>query len=187
MPITNIATRSGDKGKTSLWSGERVSKTDLRIQTVGAIDLALSALGKGHAYLRAGDDFARELSDDLIALQYRFTDLMGEICTSEEKKALYQEKRVAIADADVAKLEAIYEKLREQLDARGKTFENWKVYGERGEAAAEFYYIRACMRRAELMLWSLREAGFTLRDPLLKLVNRLSDVLFYIAVLLEQD
>lgn len=164
-----------------------MSKTDLRIQAVGTVDLALSALGRGHSYLRAGDEFCRELSRDLIAVQYRFTDLMGEVCTSEEKKSLYLEKRDAISDDDVARLEAIYDKLRTQLDARGKTFENWKVYGERGAAAAEFYYIRGCVRRAELMLWELREAGFTVRDPLVKLVNRLSDLLFYTAVLLEED
>ena len=40
-----IYTRTGDKGKTSLMSGQRVSKADLRVDTYGTIDELNSAIG----------------------------------------------------------------------------------------------------------------------------------------------
>ncbi|MEM8550524.1 MAG: ATP:cob(I)alamin adenosyltransferase [Verrucomicrobiota bacterium] len=187
MALPNIATKTGDSGTTALWSGERVPKTDPRIRCVGQIDLAMSFLGQGHRILHVGDAFMQELSEGYLWLQRRAIDLMGEVCTSEEKKANFADKRAPITEEDVAQLEALYDKLRSELDKRGKGFGEWKVYGEKGAAAADFYLIRAQVRQAELNLWSLRDEGFTIREPMLKLLNRLSDLLFYTAVLLEED
>ncbi|MDZ4816645.1 MAG: cob(I)yrinic acid a,c-diamide adenosyltransferase [Verrucomicrobiota bacterium] len=41
----SIVTRGGDRGSTSLFSGERVPKSDLRIRTGGALDLLNCQLG----------------------------------------------------------------------------------------------------------------------------------------------
>lgn len=185
MAMPNIATRTGDSGKTDLWSGERVSKTDPRIGVVGEIDYALSALGKGHKYLQAGGEFTHSLSDDLIAIQRRFVHLMGEVCTSEEKKEVFRQRKQPVTEDDVAAIDACYDRVKAELDRQGREFTMWKMYGQHGQAAAEFYFIRGCFRRAELMLWDLRERGFDIRDPLVKYVNRVSDLLYYIAVLLE--
>ncbi|QYY34986.1 ATP:cob(I)alamin adenosyltransferase [Ruficoccus sp. ZRK36] len=188
MPLPNIATRRGDSGKTALWSGERVSKTDPRIRMTGEIDLALAVLGLGHRYLRAGDDFARQLSTDFLHLQRRFTYLMGEVSTSEEGKEKFIAQKEAISEADVEFIQGVYERLRKHLDDIGYKFDfsSWKVSGETGEAAAQFHVIRATFRRVELQLWDLHEQGFTIREPLLKCLNRFSDVLFYTSVLLEE-
>ena len=53
-----IYTKTGDKGLTSLYTGERVEKNCLRVQTYGAIDEADSALGIARA-------FAEELEKQL--------------------------------------------------------------------------------------------------------------------------
>ena len=188
MSIPNIATRRGDSGTTALWSGERVPKTDPRIRTTGEIDLVLAMLGRGHKYLRAGDAFAQRLSADFIHVQRRFTYLMGEVSTGEEGKQAYLERKESIGEDDVAFIEDLYARLRTRLDELGRSVGGaWKVAGETGEAAAEFHVIRAAFRRVELMLWGLRERGFTIREPLLKCFNRFSDVLFFTAVLLEEE
>ncbi len=188
MPMPNIATRRGDTGTTSLWSGERVPKTDPRIRATGEIDCVLAMLGRGHHYLRAGDDFAQQLSKDFLHVQRRFTYLMGEVSTSEERKQDYVAKKEAISDEDVAFVEALYERLRTHLNETGRTFDfkSWKVAGEAGAASAEFHVVRSAFRRVELMLWGLHERGFTIREPLLKCFNRFSDVLFFTAILMEE-
>jgi len=40
VQLTRIYTRGGDKGKTSLGSGKRVSKSDVRIHAIGEVDEA---------------------------------------------------------------------------------------------------------------------------------------------------
>lgn len=186
MSFPDIATKTGDDGETSLWCGKRVPKTDPRVRTVGQIDLALSALGRCYAYLDEKDAFASEVKAELMALHKRFVSLMGEVATREKKKQTFIEKREAISKADVAACEVLYEKIRVALDERGEKKVRWRIYGEGGPAAAEFYYARGVFRQSELALWSLRKQGFVIRSPILKLVNRFADLLFYIAVYLEE-
>ncbi len=186
MGFPNIATKSGDGGTTALWCGTRVPKTDPRIRANAAIDLALSALGRCHVHLEAGDSTCRELSEALFALQKRMIALMGEIATSEEHKQRFVEKRDAISSEDLATVEGHYERTREALNARGEAAMKWRIYGQGGPAAAELYYARACFREAELAVCGLHESGFTIRDVLLQVLNRSSDLLFCVAVYLEK-
>ena len=46
-----IYTRTGDKGKTSLFSGKRVAKYDVRVETYGTIDELNSVMGVAVAHL----------------------------------------------------------------------------------------------------------------------------------------
>ncbi|WOO42487.1 ATP:cob(I)alamin adenosyltransferase [Rubellicoccus peritrichatus] len=186
MSFPDIATKTGDDGETSLWCGKRVPKTDPRVRTVGQIDLALSALGRCYYYLDEEDAFSAEVKTELLALHRRFVTLMGEIATREKKKEEYVKKQSAISKADVAACDALYEKIRAALGDRGEKPVRWRIYGEGGPAAAEFYYARGVFRQSELALWSLRKQGFVIRNPILKFLNRFSDLLFYIAVYLEE-
>ena len=45
-----VYTKTGDKGQTSLYSGERVDKDSLRVETYGTIDEMNSALGMARAF-----------------------------------------------------------------------------------------------------------------------------------------
>ena len=49
-----IYTGSGDRGKTSLFSGERVSKSDQRVEAYGDVDELNSVLGGLVASLSSG-------------------------------------------------------------------------------------------------------------------------------------
>jgi cob(I)alamin adenosyltransferase len=51
----SVYTKTGDKGLTSLYTGERVNKNCLRVQTYGAIDEADSALGIARAFVEVDD------------------------------------------------------------------------------------------------------------------------------------
>ncbi|MBT3799613.1 MAG: ATP:cob(I)alamin adenosyltransferase, partial [Bacteroidetes bacterium] len=47
----SISTKSGDKGKTGLWSGERVWKNNERVEAYGTIDELNSFLGEAKHYV----------------------------------------------------------------------------------------------------------------------------------------
>lgn len=179
----NVATRTGDAGETSLWCGQRVKKTDPRIALVGDIDLALSALGRCHQWLTEG--FLLSVSEALLGIQERFIALMGELACSEKAKPVFRQKRDAISKEDLAKVESLYQNLHKALSQQERSLERWQVYGKKGAAAADCYYARACFRQAELATWRLREAEYSVRDELLQILNRMSDLLFLIAVYLE--
>ena len=48
--MSKVYTRTGDKGKTSLYTGERVSKGSLRVETYGTVDEVDSVLGMARAF-----------------------------------------------------------------------------------------------------------------------------------------
>ena len=45
-----VYTKTGDKGQTSLYTGERVDKDALRVETYGSVDEAGSALAMARAF-----------------------------------------------------------------------------------------------------------------------------------------
>jgi len=61
-----IYTKRGDKGRTDLFSGERVPKTDPLIEAYGTVDELNSTLGVVHSQL--SPDFA-ELKAEILAIQ----------------------------------------------------------------------------------------------------------------------
>ena len=62
-----IYTKTGDAGTTSLYTGERVDKNCLRVQTYGAIDEADSALGIARAFVEV-----EQVREKIFALQKLF-------------------------------------------------------------------------------------------------------------------
>ena len=60
----SIATKTGDKGETSLMYGRRVSKGDARVDAYGCIDELTAALGLARSI--ATDKF---ISDEILAAQ----------------------------------------------------------------------------------------------------------------------
>jgi ATP:cob(I)alamin adenosyltransferase len=184
-PFPKIATRTGDGGTTSLWCGTRVAKSDPRVVLNGHIDLALSALGRCYQWLGATDELSKALSSGLKHVQMRFVALMGEVACDEAHKERFQHKREAITEADLAEVDRLYQLLHDALSQQGRSLERWQMYGHKGPAAADFYFARGYFRACELEAWALVEAGYTLREPLLKVLNRISDVLFLVAVWLE--
>ena len=46
----SICTKTGDKGTTSLYTGQRVAKNSLRVKAYGTVDEVTSALGLARAF-----------------------------------------------------------------------------------------------------------------------------------------
>lgn len=48
--MAKVYTRTGDKGQTSLYTNQRVSKGSLRVEAYGTVDEADSVLGMARAF-----------------------------------------------------------------------------------------------------------------------------------------
>lgn len=164
-----------------MYCGKRVPKTDPRIRVAGQVDLALAALGRIYAHLDTADPLFVELRTVFELLQARFLMLMREVATREKQKTDFIKQQDQVTKADVAACEHFCEKVRAALIEKDAVYKPDALFGTGSAASAEFYYIRSVLRQTELGLWSLKKQGFTIRDPMFKLVNRTGDLLLYCA------
>ncbi len=64
----SIYTKTGDSGETALWSGERVSKDDLRVESYGTIDELSAFISEATHYVNSQEirKILKELQNDLF-------------------------------------------------------------------------------------------------------------------------
>lgn len=161
-----IYTRRGDKGRTSLFSGERVDKNALRVEAYGTIDELNSVLG-----LAAAQCTDPVVSQTLSQLQRRLFDAGADLATSLDSSRTIRR----IAAQDWEELEHLIDRLDEELPPL-KTF----ILPGGSVGASQLHLARAVSRRAERLIVELK-----LEEPvnpdLVTYVNRLSDFLFVLA------
>jgi len=162
--LTRIYTRGGDSGQTSLASGSRVSKQDIRIEALGELDELNSQLGLLLAQLPLTD----ELHPLLTPTQHRLFDIGGEIAMDDPE---YQ----ATDANDIQQLE-------QALDSINDTLPPLKEFILPGGSAqaAQCHLSRAQCRRAERRLHQLA-AEHQVNPQSVAYLNRLSDLLFVCA------
>jgi len=169
VQLTKIYTRGGDAGETSLGSGARVAKHDLRVAAYGTVDEANAAIGL--ARLHTGGDAATDAM--LARIQNDLFDLGADLCTPEGGER--GDGALRIVEAQVERLEAEIDALNADL-APLSSF----VLPGGTPAAAHLHLARTVVRRAERLMTELktREA---VGDAALRYVNRLSDHLFVLS------
>ena len=91
-----IYTKTGDKGTTSLANGERVTKTDVRIEAYGTVDELNSWLGLLRAGLSSKEADLQTIDVQLLWIQNRLFNLGA---------ALSEAPGEWITDSDVLQLE----------------------------------------------------------------------------------
>ena len=79
--LNRIYTRTGDDGTTSLGSGERRKKYDLRVEAYGTLDEVNAVIGV--ARLHTSDDFDAPLA----RIQNDLFDVEADLCLSEKVRA----------------------------------------------------------------------------------------------------
>ena len=105
----SIATKTGDKGETSLMYGRRVPKTDHRVDAYGCVDELNSALGLARAAL--SNEFVRS---EILAAQKELITVMGELATSPEDLERYRKDGFQITtDAMVDRVNCGHRRARE--------------------------------------------------------------------------
>ena len=170
VELTRIYTRGGDSGETSLGSGDRVAKHDLRVAAYGTVDEANAAIGL--ARLHTADD--AETDAMLSRIQNDLFDLGADLCTPEgdARAARKSEGALRIVPEQVDRLEREIDTLNENL-APLTSF----ILPGGTPAAAHLHMARTIARRAERLMTELA-AGAPVNEAALRYINRLSDHLF---------
>jgi cob(I)alamin adenosyltransferase len=160
-----IYTRSGDDGSTSLFSGERLSKTSLRVEACGTLDELNCVIGATRA---ASPTVATE--NYLATIQHHLFSLGADLATSAKKQ-----RAARIRPVEIAWLETEIDRMEIELPP----LRNFILPGGNA-AAAQIHVARAVCRRAERTVVDLSQSEEISKDALIFL-NRLSDFLFILA------
>ena len=168
VQLTKIYTRGGDSGDTSLGSGDRVAKHDLRVAAYGTVDEANGVIGL--ARLHTGDDPAADAM--LRRIQNDLFDLGADLCRPDDGK----NEALRITQSQIDRLESEIDALNAQL-APLTSF----VLPGGSKAGAHLHLARTVVRRAERLISELMAGGSTVNPLALSYTNRLSDLLFQLS------
>lgn len=164
--LSKIYTRTGDDGTTGLGDGTRTDKDSLRVEAFGTIDELNSAIGLVRSFCEQSD-----IDHCLEQVQHQLFNIGGELCMPG----------MTLLEANQV------EQLEQQLDVFNDSLPPLQefILPGGGASAAHTHMARTICRRAERRVLSLaREAS--LNEPILRYLNRLSDLLFVIARVLSR-
>lgn len=175
-----IYTKTGDKGKTSLFGGTRVPKYDLRIEAYGTVDELNSYIG-----LIRDQKIDAHTTEILLKIQNELFTLGSMLATPPEKEILKSGKERLninkVSDESVALLEQEIDLMNESLPQ----MTHFILPG--GHTTVSFCHITRCIcRRAERITTQLSDES-TINPKILVYLNRLSDYLFVLARKLTVD
>ena len=166
-----IYTKSGDKGRTSLATGQRVSKSDVRLEAYGTADELNSFVGLLRSLVvRSEGDWTKQVDLQLNWVQNRLFDF-GAI----------------LAAAEMSLTEDAVGQLEEWIDEMQTGLPELRAFILPGgsEAVAMCHVCRTIARRLERHMVSMsqgdRKEKYVMDDEVMKFVNRLSDYCFVLA------
>jgi len=169
-----IYTKTGDKGKTSLFGGSRVSKDNIRIESYGTVDELNAQMG----YL---SDLItdKSINNDLLKIQNQLFTIGSMLATNPDKITLNSGKdRLSIPkinEKDVFYLEHKIDKYNETLSKMTHF-----ILPVGHISVSSCHIARTICRRAERRIVALQDVSFV-EEIVLKYINRLSDYLFVLA------
>lgn len=165
--MMKIYTKTGDRGDTSLFGGQRVPKDALRIEAYGTVDELNSVLG----IVRA-DGPGSVLDGVLGSIQDQLFILGADLATprSLERKGL---RRIGPKESAF---------IEEEIDHFEKELKPLKSFILPGGSpiAARLHFARTVCRRAERVVVRLSR-NEDIGDDCMVYLNRLSDLLFILA------
>lgn len=172
VKLNKIYTRTGDTGSTGLVDGSRLPKHAARMEAIGAVDEANSALGVAAVALVDGDH-----ADAIHSIQNDLFDLGADLATPAGPGEDFapSEMVLRIVSAQVEWLEQAIDTLNADLEPLTSF-----VLPGGSEAAARIHVARAAARRAERSVTALAAAE-PVNPQALAYANRLSDYLFVLA------
>lgn len=168
-----IYTKTGDKGKTSLFGGTRVSKSDDRLEAYGTIDELNSYIG----LIRDTqlDDIRR---NTLKEIQDRLFTIGSHLATDKESK---MDQVPDLKDADIEFLEAEMDKMDKVLP------EMTSFILPGGHVNVSYCHVARCVcRRTERLTIKFSE-GVDIEPIIIRYLNRLSDYLFVLSRMVAKE
>ena len=176
-----VYTKTGDLGDTALYGGQRVSKSDIKIESYGNVDELNSLIGVVIALLKE-KKLLTETVEQLHEIQEILFDIGAHLAAQTDKKKL------ALPDVNENHIEI----LEKQIDNWTEILPELKFFILPGgnTIAAHTHVARTVCRRAERSVVLLNHQE-EVNPILVKYLNRLSDYLFvlsrYINFIAESD
>lgn len=163
----SIYTKKGDKGKTSLVTGKKVWKSNVRVEAYGTIDELNAILGEAEVLSREhksqDDKIIRETIKEVMDTLF----YIGSYLAGNENliKKSFLEKKTKNFEKDI---DSMTEKL--------PLLNNFILPGGT-QLSAKLHHARAVSRRAERSIVGLMQEE-ELNQEVVQYINRLSDLLF---------
>ena len=169
MTKSKIYTRTGDLGVTSLVGGQKVKKTDIRIEAYGSVDELNANLG----VLIAIPNLQSEYVDLLRFVQNKLFNIGAYLATPNVDNAITHYN--GLTHEDIERIETSID----VMDAQLPPLTSFVLPGGTHRSAVA-HVCRTMCRRCERRIVALSDTTYV--DPnVLKFVNRLSDFLFVFA------
>ncbi len=175
----SIVTKTGDSGQTGLATGERVSKSDLRMEACGTLDELVSFLG-----LARSADIDKTIALHvkniqchlfLLGTEFAGGNKFAEPCECCKGSSRTHEPQ-GITEAHLKEVEALINEHESHLgEIKGFVIPGGSMPSALMDVA------RAVCRRLERRMVALREAGHLENEFALKYINRVADLLYIFA------
>jgi len=159
----SISTKSGDKGKTGLWSGERVWKDDLRVEAYGTIDELNSFLGEAKHYVTE-----KTIYEQIESIQNDLFRVAGQLASKDIQYV------IPIEEKDAERLTEMVYHYELMVELTGFVIPGSTI------VSAKLDICRTIARRAERIIITLKK-NEDIPELIIHYVNRLSDLLFIMA------
>lgn len=176
---SSIYTKGGDKGKTSLLSGQRISKGSLRLNTYGTVDELNSFVGLLRALTPSeiGQDETLAIIQDRLFTcgSYLATDFRG-VEKKFDMPSGITEEDIKYVEHQIDLMDSKLPKLKEFIIPAG------------GKAASVAHICRTITRRTERVIYNLLDADpeAEIETWVKNFINRLSDYFFVLARVLAR-
>ena len=167
-----IYTKSGDKGKTSLIGGKRVSKDNLQVEAYGTVDELISYVG-----MIRDQEINNSTKNSLLSIQDKLMICAALLATDITNN---NTKKKKLKESDISELE-------KQIDAMSKTIPELRSFLLPGghQTISYCHIARTVCRRAERRVVSMKNNNKY--ELVIKFLNRLSDYLFVLARKFAKD
>jgi len=170
VKLNRIYTKTGDDGTTGLVRGPRRPKHDLRVAAYGTVDEANSVIGVARLHSTAQpriDTVLGRIQNDLF-------DLGSDLATPGRDED-------ATASLRIVESQVLW--LEREIDEHNEALEPLKSFVLPGGTplSAQLHVARTVVRRAERLVVELLGTEPDVNAQALKYLNRLSDLLFVLA------
>ncbi len=161
----SIVTKIGDNGYTYPYSGDKLSKSDLKLEVVGTMDELVSFLGMAKSLIKNKKDknLVEKIQKNLFVLGSQISGL-----NSKKLKKRITSKHIAYLEHEIEKLEEKF------------SFKDFILPGD-NLVSSTLHVTRAIIRRLERRTVAFKNKTKFKNKNILIYLNRLSDLLFLLA------
>jgi cob(I)alamin adenosyltransferase len=169
-----VYTRTGDKGETSLYTGQRVPKNDPVIDAIGTVDECNTAIGVAISFLPQDAKFS-SIKHQLEIIQHALFDLGAALATPRTRASTSKIDKTRFDEEAIDHLE----KWIDAMDDKLPKLTTFILPG--GTPSGSFLHLaRSICRRAERLIIPLHNHA-EVSQKILVYLNRLSDYLFVVS------